>query len=125
MKPTGRMATMRSDVERDRRKTRVPLSSCIGFSSWELHYGDFFVVRDGDCQWLCRCHGRIKPNGMARPDESRSWQILAQAAPIHMGWTGERWFEPWKVVETIPAERMDPNIVRFFDEHLTVEEGSK
>lgn len=125
MKPLKRMATMRSDVERDRQLTNVPNSSYIGFSSGKLRYGDFFVVRDGDCQWLCRCHGRIRPNGNTRPGELKYWRILAQAAPTHMGWTGERWIDPEDVFETIPAERMDPNIVKFFEEHCTAEEGSK
>ena len=51
----------------------------------------------------------------------KSWHILAQMASPTMAWTGERWIKPEDVIETIPSERMDENIVAFFDKHLTEE----
>lgn len=123
MKPKGRMATMRSDVERNRKMISVPNSSWIGFSRGNLRYGDFFLALRGEYQVLCRCHGciRLRPDGSKRSGELMHWRILAQAAAPSMTWTGERWIDPEDVFETIPAERMDENIVAFFDKHLTEE----
>lgn len=117
MKPKGKMATMRSDVERNRKMISVPNSSWIGFSRGNLRYGDFFLTNENR---LGRCHGQVRASFMSK-DPVKRWGILAQMAAPNMTWTGERWIDPEDVFETIPSERMDENIVAFFDKHLTEE----
>lgn len=117
MKPKGKMATMRSDIVRNRQMVHCENASWIGFSRSDLRYGDFFLTNENR---LGRCHGQVKPSA-ASVDPVKRWHILAQMAAPNMTWTGERWVMPENVIETIPSERMDENIVAFFDKHLTEE----
>lgn len=117
MKPKGRMATMRSDIERNRKMIHCENASWIGFSRSDLRYGDFFLTNENR---LGRCHGQVRASFMSK-GPIKSWHILAQMASPTMAWTGERWIKPEDVIETIPSERMDENIVAFFDKHLTEE----
>ena len=107
----------RKDVERNRRLTIVPNSSWSGFSKGRLSYGDFFVFRDvDDSRKLARCHGQIRPAPDSKDKNTNNkWVILSQVAATSMAYTGERWVDADRVVETIPADRMAPELVAFFE----------
>ena len=107
----------RKDVERNRQLTIVPNSSWLGFSKGRLSYGDFFIFRDiDDSLKLARCHGRIRPSvNSTDRNTNGQWVILSQVAAKSMAYTGERWVTPDRVVETIPADRMAPELVAFFE----------
>ena len=109
----SKMKTSRNDVERNERKINVPTSSWLGYSRGYLSFGDFFVYLDGDGKArLARYHGQI------RPASGGTWQILAQTASYFISDTYERWVTPLDVVETLPADKMRPEIVAVFEKTI-------
>ena len=58
---------------------------------------------------MARYHGQI------RPVSGGAWQILAQVAGDFIDYTYERWIDPRDVLETLPADRVRPEIVAVFD----------
>ena len=71
MKPKGKMATMRTDVIRNRKMVHCENSSWIGFSRSDLRYGDFFLTNENR---LGRCHGQVRASFMSK-GPIKSWPL--------------------------------------------------
>jgi hypothetical protein len=110
------METIRNDVKRDKREIVVKNSSYQGFSSTRLNKGDMFVYQyigtPGEWRYAM-CHGRIKPIS----DEKGGYLILAQVLSHNLQFSYERWIKPEDVIETIPAERINPLLSCLFLEY--------
>ena len=112
------MKTDRNDIERNKQQTHLPYGSglFLGYSRCKLMLGDLFLYAkiyvDGTSQSrLAKYHGRIRPINTG--DE---WLIFAQTAGNNMQHTYECWVKPENVIETIPADRVNPHIAQFFAE---------
>ena len=108
----SKMKTSRNDVERNERKINVPTSSWLGYSRGYLSFGDFFIYSQDGHRRMARYHGQI------RPVAGGAWQILAQVAGDFIDYTYERWIDPRDVLETLPADRVRPEIVAVFDQTI-------
>ena len=109
------MKTSRTDITRDNRSTKCPNSSLLGHSSYTLRPGDLFCYEekytDGTSKRRhAKCRGRVKPAN------DGTWAILAQVMSINCQHTYERWVLPGEVMEIIPQERADKNILAFYAE---------
>ncbi len=109
------MKTQRNDVVRDKRKTFCRNSSFLGYSSYTLKYGDFFIYKEQyeDGRYGLRTakyHGRIRPKSEGK------WLILAQSISTMLNHTYERWIDPDDVIETCRKEYMNQHIKDMFEE---------
>jgi hypothetical protein len=108
------METHRKDVKRNRRQTICPNSSWLGYSSSKLKYGDLFMYYEyyedkTTGTRIGKCHGRIKPIA-----ENKSY-ILSQSISTNLQFSYERWVDPKDVIEIIPKEKANKNILAFFE----------
>lgn len=114
------MKTSRKDITRDKRQSKCLNSTLLGFSSYTLKYGDFFIYEesytDGTKQKrFAKCHGRVKPE-KSLGNEPVQYYILAQVISFDLRYDMERWIEPKDVIETVPAERMNDHVKKLFIE---------
>jgi len=111
------MKTSRMDIEKNKRQIKCFNSTSIGYSTYILTYNDLFSYKetyeDGTFTYrLACCKGQVKPaNG-------KEWLILCQASNDMKTFTYERWVKPCNVVEILPKENANQNILKFFDERL-------
>lgn len=107
-----RIEMLRNDVKVNGQQVECRNASWLGYSRGTLQVGDFFLYRDGaDGPRLCRMHYKI---GLDPRSNHMGW-IVAQRATQDMQMTGEYWVNPDDVIKTIPADRMNPHILAFFE----------
>ncbi len=108
------MKTSRSDVKRDNKDTKCFEATLLGHSTYTLRKGDFFRYKeDRTFTRLARCHGRVKPLNVAGK-EKKIWFVLAQAVDDMLTFTYELWIDPKDIMEVVPIEHADENIIEFF-----------
>ena len=113
----GNLKMSRKDVEVDQCHVHVPNSSWLGFSKGTLRPGDFFVYLEHTTRRLGRMHYRIAQESQRLCDGF----IVAQVA-INSCLSNhcERWVSPMDVLETIPADRVEPEILALFERKVSM-----
>lgn len=113
----GNLKMSRKDVEVDQREVRVPNSSWLGFSSGTLRPGDFFVFMNYTRQTLARMHYRVKKESLGLCNGHIVAQIARNSCLSNHC---EGWVNPMDVLETIPADRVEPEILALFERKVTM-----